>query len=462
VKKSLEQLLQTANPVDMLRNSPMGAYIFPVVAPEFSNWRDEQLASRQTCVLFDQSHHMVDLYIEGPDAVKLLSDTASNSLINFKINQAKQYVPCNYDGYVIGDGIIFYLDEEKLVFVGRAPAANWLQFHAETGKYRVTTARDERSPSRPMGKAVRRISYRYQIQGPNAAKLIEKLNGGQFPDIKFFAMDTINIAGRKVRALRHGMAGLPGLEIWGPYEEGAEIKAAIVEAGKEFGLRQVGSGAYPTFAIDSGWIPTPVPAVYTGEKMKSYREWLRDDSYEATCSVSGSFDSRNIEDYYLTPYDLGYGFFVKFDHEFIGRAALEKISKQPHRRKVTLAWNSEDVMKVVQSYFQPGANGKFISWPESNYSGHSYDRLTREGQTVGISSTSGFSWNERSMLSMAMVDEDIKEGTEVTLVWGEADEGTRKPNVERHRQMEIRAVVSPVPYSKVAREDYATGWRTKS
>ena len=71
-------------------------------------------------------------------------------------------------------------------------------------------------------------------------QVIEKLNGGPFPNIKFFHMDVIKIAGRKVRALRHGMAGAPGLEIWGPYAEGEEIRAAIVEAGKDFDLHQVG------------------------------------------------------------------------------------------------------------------------------------------------------------------------------------------------------------------------------
>jgi vanillate/3-O-methylgallate O-demethylase len=45
-------------------------------------------------------------------------------------------------------------------------------------------------------------------------------------------------------------------------------------------------------------------------------------------------------------------------------------------------------------------------------------------------------------------------------VWGEEGGGSKKPTVERHKQAEIRAVVSPVPYSKVARETYAEGWRT--
>jgi vanillate/3-O-methylgallate O-demethylase len=456
---SLEQVLRSTNAVELLRNVQLGPYIFPVVASEFTSWRDEQTASRNTCVLLDQSHHMVDLYVDGPDALKLFFDTAVNSPDAFHVNQAKQYVPCNYDGYVIGDAIAFYLRENSLLFVGRAPAANWLQFHAETRGYNVSLTRDDRSPSRAGGKAIRRIGYRYQIQGPNAEALIEKLNGGPFADIKFFNMDAITIADRRVRALRHGMAGAPGLEIWGPYAEGDDVKAAIVDAGKEFGLRQVGSRTYPTLAIESGWIPTPLPAVYTGEQMRPYREWLKADSYEATCALSGSFVSANIEDYYLSPYDLGYGFMVKFDHDFVGRGALEQLAGKPHRKKVTLVWNSEDVLDVMASMFSHD-NGKFISLPESNYSGHSYDRLVRGGETVGISTTSGFNWNERCMLSLAMVDEVIKEGTEVTLVWGEPNGGSRKPHVEKHKQMHIRATVAPVPYSKVARENYAKGWRT--
>jgi len=461
-QRSLEDLLQSVgNPVDMLRNSQIGAYVYPVVQPEYTNWRDEQRAWRETCVLFDQTHHMVDLYIEGPDAVKLCSDTAINTFANFSINKAKQYVPCSYDGHVIGDGILFYLEENKLVFVGRAPCANWLRFHAATGGYDVSIEEDDRSPSRPDGKAVIRKSYRYQIQGPNAHQVIEKLNGGPFADIKFFNMDYINIGDRKVRALRHGMAGAPGLEIWGPYEEGIEVRDTIVEAGKEFGIAQVGSRAYATNTLESGWIPSPLPAVYTGEKMKAYREWLPAASYEGTGSLGGSLYSDNIEDYYVTPYELGYGPFVKFDHDFIGREALEKIADQPHRRKVTFAWNGDDVTEVFASMFVPGGeNFKYIDLPLSNYTSASYDKILHGGNTVGASMFAGYSFNERSMLSLGMVDPEIKEGTELTLVWGEEGGGSQKTTVERHKQIEIRVVVSPVPYGAVARETYAEGWRT--
>jgi vanillate/3-O-methylgallate O-demethylase len=461
-QQSLEGLLQTAgNPVDMLRNSQIGAYVYPVVPTEYSNWRDEQRAWRETCVLFDQSHHMVEQSVEGPDALKMLSHLAINSFAKFPVNLAKQFVPCTYDGHVIGDGILFHLEENKLLFVGRAPSASWIQFHAETGGYNVTTKKDDRSPSRPSGKPVVRNHYRFQIQGPNASKVIEKLNGGPIPDIKFFRMDEINIAGRKVRALRHGMAGAPGLEIWGPYAEGDEIRAAIVEAGKDWGLTLVGSRAYATNTLESGWIPSPLPAVYTGEKMKTYRQWLPASSYEGTGSIGGSFSSTKIEDYYMTPYELGYGPFVKFDHDFIGREALEKIADKPHRRKVTFAWNADDVTKDFHSMFQPGAEHyKYIDLPLSNYTSASYDKVTNQGKIVGMSMFAGYSYNERSMLSLGVVDPDIKIGNEVTLTWGEEGGGSKKTTVERHKQIEIRAIVSPVPYGKVAREEYAKGWRT--
>jgi vanillate/3-O-methylgallate O-demethylase len=461
-QRSLEDLLKSAgNPANMLRHSQIGAYVYPVVPAEFSNWRDEQAAWQKTAVLFDQAHHMVEQYVEGPDALKLLSSLAINSFANFPVNRAKHFVPCSYDGHVIGDGILFHLDEGKLVFVGRAPAASWVQFHAETGGYKLTTYKDDRSPSNPKGKAVVRRHYRFQIQGPNAPQVLEKLNGGPVPDIKFFHMGVINIAGRKVRALRHGMAGAPGLEVWGPYEEREEIRAAIVEAGKDFGLKEVGARAYATNTLESGWIPSPLPAVYTGERMKAYRQWLPAASYEGTGSIGGSFYSDRIEDYYVTPYELGYGPFIKFDHDFIGREALEKMAGKPHRRKVTLAWNADDVVKVWRSTLEQGDPYKYIDLPLANYTSASYDRIMHRGKQVGLSMFAGYSYNERSMLSLGIVDPDIQLGNEITLVWGEEGGGSKKTTVERHRQTEIRAIVSPVPYAKQARTSYAEGWRTK-
>jgi vanillate/3-O-methylgallate O-demethylase len=258
------------------------------------------------------------------------------------------------------------------------------------------------------------------------------------------------------------MAGQPGFELFGPSADGQVILDAIYEAGKEFGLRLVGSRAYSSNTLESGWIPGPMAAIYSGdERMKKYREWLPANSYESAGAIGGSFVSKNIEDYYLTPYEIGYGPFVKFDHDFIGREALEKMNGgKGGRRKVTLAWNGEDVAKIQKSILEKGEHYKYIEMPLSNYANSNYDQLTAGGKTVGLSLFSGYSYNERSFLSLAVVDEDIALGNEVVLHWGEPNGGTKKTTVEPHKMGEIRAIVSPVPYAVTARTGYAEGWRT--
>ena len=449
--QSLADVLQTVgSPVDLVRNSQIGPYVYPKVPAEFSNWRDEQHAWRETCCLFDQSHHMTDMYIKGPDALKLLSATGVNSFSNFAVNKAKQFVACNYRGQVIGDAILFYLDDDLLSLVGRPSAHNWVQYHAETGDYDVTIERDERSAVNPTGRKL----YRFQVQGPTALEVLKKVTGGELPEIKFFNMGELTIAGHKVRALHHGMSGVPGLELFGPTAEGDDVRAAIVEAGKEFGLAQVGSRVYATNTLESGWIPCPLPAIFTGDDLREYREWLPANGYEATGSLGGSFYSDSIEDYYLTPAELGYGHFVKFDHDFTGREALEQMSPAK-RQKVTLAWHGDDVARAMGTMFQPDNRAKYIDLPLSNYSTWPNDKILKDGKMVGVSTFSGYSSNESSMLSLAIVDLDQSEpGTEVTLVWGEEDGGSAKPVVERHVQTEIRATVSPVPYAEVVRASY--------
>ena len=459
--KSLEDLLQsTGNTVELLRNQKSGPNVYPGVPPEFTNWRDEQRAWQETAVLFNQSYHMADLLVEGPDAFKMLNYLGINSFKGFTVDKAKQFVPCTPEGYVIGDVILFYLAENSFNLVGRAPTLNWIKFHAETGDWDVTLTYDERSAARP--DPFNRKSYRFQVQGPNAAKVMTKATGAPAPDLKFFNMTTVTIGGKEVRALRHGMAGQPGYELFGPWADGEAVREALVAAGEEFGLRQVGGRAYSSNTLESGWIPSPLPAIYTGESLKAYREWLGADSYEAKASIGGSFVSDNVEDYYLTPWDLGYGPFVKFDHDFIGREALEKMAAAPQRKKVTLALENDEVLKAMGSMFQKTGRAKFFEFPSAVYSMHPYDRVTVDGKTVGISTWIGYSSNEGRMLTLAMLDAEYAEpGTEVSFVWGEEDGGTAKLTVEPHVQVEIKAIVSPVPYAEVAREAYAEGWRTR-
>ena len=456
---SLESLIAGKDIVGLLRNQQVGPNVYPGVPVEYSNWRDEQRGWAETAVLFNQSYHMAELMVEGPGAFDFLNGLGINSFKGFVPDRAKQYVPVTPYGHVIGDVILFYLAENKFNLVGRAPTLNWVMFHGESAKDVVLTY-DERTAARPDPE--NRRHYRFQVQGPNAAKIIEDATGKPAPDLKFFHMCWMEIAGRKVHALRHGMAGQPGYELMGPWADHDAIHAALVAAGAKHGMKLVGGRCYSSNTIESGWIPSPLPGIYTGDELKPFREWLSANHYESRCSVGGSYVPASVEGYYTTPWDLGYGFFVKFDHEFIGRAALEKIAAGPHRKKVTIALDDVSVSEVIFAQFSKGElRPKFMEFPSAVYSMHPFDRVEKDGKLVGLSTWIAYSANEGKFLTLAMVDESVATpGTEVDFIWGEPDGGTTKPTVEKHRQVTIKGVVAPVPYSEVARTQYAPSWRS--
>jgi vanillate/3-O-methylgallate O-demethylase len=433
--------------IGALRNSPIRPHTFPVT-PEFTNWRSEQRAWRDTCALLDQAHHMTDLYLDGPEALEVLESLGINSFKNFGVNRAKQYVAVNPDGYIIGDAVLFHLEDELFDLVGHPMVLDWVQFHVESGAHRVRTERDDNSIDRPAGPP---RTYRYELQGPNALHVLEAA-AGSVPETKFFHMADFTIAGRCVRGLRHGMAGQPGFELFGPWEEREVVLEALLVAGQDHGLVRAGSKAYSTANLESGWVPAPFPAIYSDDELsRAYREWAPGSSMG---SLAGSLNSDDVTDYYLTPYDLGYGKMVAFDHEFVGRSALERFAARPARTKVTLVWNSEDVADAVGSLYQPGLGAKYIDMPKARYALHQADEVLADGRRCGISMDCGYISNERVMVSLATVDvEHSAPGTEVTVMWGEEPNST-KPQVEPHRQRPVRATVAPAPYVQFARGEY--------
>jgi glycine cleavage system aminomethyltransferase T len=453
VPESLEEAMRDAGgPVALLRESQAPPWGVPYLPAEFSNWRDEQIAWRRSCAVFDQSHHMKSLILDGPDALRVLSDLGVNGFKNFPVDRAKQFVAVNHEGYLIGDAVLLHLDTDTYQLVG-TPVLHWVQFNALTGPYDVRVKLEENSAARHGYPSL----YRYQVQGPNALQVMTRALGYEAPLLAFFSMTRFTIAGKEVRALRHGMAGEPGYELWGPWDEGEAVLDALLEAGRDLGIRRVGAAAYPTNALESGWIPRPIPAIYAGEKMAAYRKWLRATSFEAVSPLGGSFYSSDITDYYLTPYDLGYGRIVSFSHDFLGREALEGFvaeGRHEARQKVTLVWDGDDVERAYGSIFHPGTAAKFIKLPVAHYNTFHFDSVMAGDRHIGLSTWTGYSANEKAILSLATVDREFAApGTEVSVVWGE-DPLSSKPQVEAHKQVPLRATVQPAPLAEHARTAY--------
>jgi vanillate/3-O-methylgallate O-demethylase len=447
-----EAIDRLGSPVELLRNSPAQPTVFPVT-PEFTNWRSEQHSWRTGCALLDQSHHMTDLFLRGPGAERLLGSLGVNSFAKFPVDRAKQFIAVNHQGHLIGDGILAHLDVDSYNLVGHPMVIDWVQFHAETGGHDVEVERDGNSIVRPGDPRL----FRYELQGPTAPVIVEKLIGGPVPKIGFFHMARFPIAGLEVRAIRHGMAGQAGYELFGPWSDGARVREALLEAGAGLGITPVGAKAYSTANLESGWVPSPVPAIFSDDRLRAYREWL---PAPAAGSLGGSFDSPDIEDYYLTPYDLDYGRAVAFDHDFVGRNALEALSELEampevsRRRKVTLVWNPDDVQEAVGSLLRPGLPAKYIDLPKARYALYQVDRVLQDGATIGQSFDCGYVANEQSFVSLASIDAaHAVTGAEVTVLWGE-EPNSAKLQVEPHRQVSVRATVAPAPFVQYARESY--------
>jgi len=455
---SLQDLIDaTSNLADYLYNDTPGPHsraragLTPVPA-EFSNWRDEQRAWRESAILFDQSHHMPELYVKGPDALRLLNGIGVNSLANLAPGRAKQFIGCNPRGQMIGDCILYDLGGQTYELISSMPLLNWVEYQAQASGLEVAVERDNNTSDNPAG---RRRKFRFQLDGPAASEIFDDVIEGGAPEIKFFRTARVTIADVEVLVLRHGMAGHNGVEISGPYEHGDAVRAAILKAGARHGLRQGGTKSYFSTLYEEAWVAYPLPAIYTGDDLRAYRQWLPADGWEGKFSIAGSFVSKNIEDYYTTPYDLGYGHIVKFDHDFIGRQALEELARNPPRKKVTLVWDTDDVLRIFRSLLEPGVPYKYLDLPVADY-GNMVQRdevRTMDGKLAGLATYSGYSTNERKILSIAMLDtEHATTGTEVSLLWGEPDGGSRKPRVELHQQTLVRATVAPAPYSSAVRQ----------
>jgi len=183
--------------LNMLRSSHLGPVIFPGIAPEFTNWRDEQRAWKESVVMFEQSYHMTETHLRGPDVKAFVSEFATNKLADLHPMRAKQLVMVDDAGYLISDAIVFCEAEEFLRVVGPPTASNWLQYNASKTSYNIEATRDENMIVPRSSRDV----FRFQLQGPNALPLLQEIVEFNLPDIKFFHIGEFNQA---LRFTGHG------------------------------------------------------------------------------------------------------------------------------------------------------------------------------------------------------------------------------------------------------------------
>ncbi|HEY2651905.1 MAG TPA: hypothetical protein VGI50_08290 [Solirubrobacteraceae bacterium] len=409
-----------------MRRTPEGYSTVRWGLPEYTDWLDESMSWKESCYIGDWSF-LWERRFRGPDALRLFSDISVNSFAVFAIGQSKHVIHVTDAGKVIHEGILTRLGEEEFMLFGRGTF--WADYKLRHGSYDAESQADD--------------WFNFQVQGPNALFVCEKAARRSLRDIKFMHTAEIEIAGRRVWALRQGMAGEIGYELQGPTEYAQEIYDAILDAGREFGIRKLGGRAvminhleacFPTIITDY------LPAIF-GEDMAEYLAEFRAamPAYASTFNIAGSFEADHVSAWYRSPVELGWIRNIKFDHDFIGRDALEAEIAAPRRLMRTLVWNADDVVDVYASLFHRDEPYAFMDMPRDQRGFMWADRVMDGERLVGVSTSRGYSYYFREMLSLCTIDVAYSQpDTEVTLVWGRPGDP----------QKTIRAVVAPAPYKE--------------
>lgn len=408
--------------------------------PEYSGWMDEQMSWKQTCYVGDWTF-VPQMTVKGPDALRLFSDLSVNRLDNFPLERAKHCVQCNDDGKVISEGILIRHSEDEFDYQCGTPF--WTAYNIKKSGYRAEVSFPR--------------TYKLQVSGPNALQVLERVTDSDLRDVKFMWMKKGKVAGHEVTFLRQGMAGEIGFELQGPVEGRDEVYAAVVAAGEGLGMRKLGArslpinhveACYPTggmhffnaLADDSKadyrrFIDETLPAEETPEPFRPMR-------YNCSTSFTGSWDGDDIRGLYRSPVEMGWSKSISFDHEFIGRAALEREVAHPQRVVVTLVFDPDDVLKLFASLFGDGPVYQPFGIPNQPYYMCWIDWILKDGKKVGHATQPIYSRFFRKALALSFIDVELSQpGTRVSVLWGNPGEP----------QMELRATVAPAPYKQTDR-----------
>lgn len=390
---------------------------------EGDGWKPESLSWKESCYIHSGLSGTA-LSVTGPEAEAFLSKTSINDVYHWEPGTMKHLVQLNQEGYIANHALTSKLGENNYRIMACPPWPLYMSFALKM---------DVKVEFVPF--------FVHQISGPKAKAVIEKVTGSDISDVKFMDFRPIRIPGidAELEIGRIGMSGTIAYEIRGSMQFSAPSYDAIYQAGKEFGMKRLGWRTYCVNHAEGGFPQGGGSFNYAFDE--GYWQMVgRDTTQLPNEGNTGSIDPDDLAARFRTPYDVGWGWMVKYDHDFIGREAMEKIKDNPPRTIVTLEWNQEDVMDVFASMF--GAREqeyKFFEMPclEPQMAGGLADKVTKDGKEIGISSFATYSYTYRQFISHCTIDTDQAElGNEVILHWGNYG----------HPIKEIRAKVVKYPY----------------
>jgi glycine cleavage system aminomethyltransferase T len=396
---------------------------------EYTGWIDESMSWKDTLYIGDWSP-LAKMRVKGPDALKFFSSIAVNSFAKFAIGQAKHIILCNPGGKIMGEGVLMRTDEDDYLFTS-GPGVAWADYCFRKGDYDAQASQ------------IGARQFILQLQGPQSLFVMEKATGESLRDIGFMRFRKTQIGDVPFLALRQGMAGEIGYELHGAIEHAHAIFNILWDIGQAFGIRRLGGRTKMVNHVEACF-PTPsvdfVPAIFGKDEEDFATRYFSANARDVYRTTDGSFEYADISELYRTPVELGWKKNIKFDHDFIGRAALEPEVAEPRRSMMTLVWNPDDVAEVYASLFDKTATPYLYMEMPRNILGCVFaDKVLKDGEIVGVSTSRCYSYYFREMLSLCVLDIALcQPGLEVTTVWG------RPGQLQKH----IRATIAPAPYKR--------------
>jgi vanillate/3-O-methylgallate O-demethylase len=386
---------------------------------EFNGWRAESMAWKTGCSMHAGLSGPLEWIYRGPQAQEFLQSVMINGLSKFPIGSAKHAIMLNEEGLVANHGVLMRHGENDF----RANFSGAWPMHLI-------------GPSRLEVQTELREVYDFQLGGPTSLQVLERATGESLRDIAFLRARTAKIADLEVEILRVGMSGTLAYEVRGPIEEGQRVHAAIEEAGREFALERMGWRTYGVNHVENGFPQIDHTFFGSGYDDPAYNEFL--GGFRPT--LTGSVGPDNDRARKRSPVELNWHRAARFDHDFVGRAALEKEIAAPTHTIVTLEWNVDDVAEIYRSLFEPGEEYKLLEFPSTPLplaAFQSCDWVLKGSERVGTSTGVTYSYYYRKMISHGNLDLDqAMIGNEVVIQWGDYGK----------RIKEVRATVARYPY----------------
>jgi len=391
---------------------------------EHSGWKPESLSWKQSCYIHTGLSGPVTR-IEGADADAYVAYLCTNSLKSFPEGTMRHAVMCTENGLIAAHGILQRYDNGAYRYFAAGP---WAFYRSLRGDFDVQVTWED--------------MYLTQIAGPRSREALERVTGEDLGDIGFLRYRSTIIAGKTVEIGRIGMSGNLAYEVRGPIEDGAAVYDAIYQANRDIGIERLGWRTYLVNHVEGGFPQTAWTFGLSLVYEPDFQEWIGKDHFALHPQRTGSFNPTEGRPRLRNPFEVNWDSAVRFDHDFIGRAALEQVAASPDKRRtVTLRWNAEDVIDIFASLYRKGEEYKTMDLPTTPSWGHGMvehaDRILDAGELVGVSSGSIYSYYFRENLSMGCIDQKLAEpGTELVVQWG--DYG--------HPIKDVRVTVDRFPY----------------